>query len=342
MLFKVSQKIGGEIDMRKIKAISVMLIIVTLLAGCSNKTVKTDSSKNEIDLSKVTLVIGDQANGTKTKLEAAKVLDGIPYKIEWANFQGAAPLFEAVRSGKVDTAPAGDTPVLSALASGVQVKIVAANYSSPKSVGIIVPKDSQIKSISDLKGKTVIVSSAKGSISEYLLIEALKEAGISINDVTVKYILPTDAIAAFASGNIEVWATFDPYFAIAESQGARILRDGDNINTGLGFITASNSALEDPGKAAAISDFLERSAKATEWVNNNLDKYIKVYSSITKLDEGLAKTVLSRQGNVDTRPVSDEDIAKVQKVADVFLESKSLPKAVDVKGFVNKSIFTDK
>jgi sulfonate transport system substrate-binding protein len=328
--------------MKKTRVILVITTIAMLLVGCGNKSVKIDISENEIDLSKVTLVIGDQANGTKTKLEAAKVLAGAPYKIEWANFQGAAPLFEAVRSGKVDTAPAGDTPVLSALASGVQVKIVAANYSSAKSVGIIVPKDSPIKSISDLKGKTVIVSSAKGSISEYLLIQALKEAGLSINDVTVKYILPTDAIAAFASGNIEVWATFDPYFAIAESQGARILRDGENINTGLGFITASDSALADPAKAAAISDFLKRSAKATEWVNNNLDEYVKVYSSITKLDEGLAKTVLSRQGKVATRPVSDEDITKVQKVADVFLESKALPKAVDVKSFVNKTIFTDK
>lgn len=328
--------------MKKIRVLSVITIIVMLLTGCGNKSVKTDTSKNEIDLSKVTLVIGDQANGTKTKLEAAKVLEDAPYKIEWANFQGAAPLFEAVRSGKVDTAPAGDTPVLSAIASDIPVKIVATNSSSAQNIGIIVPKDSSIKNISDLKGKTVVVSSAKGSVSEYLLIKALKEAGLSINDVTVKYILPTDALAAFTAGNIEVWATFDPYFAIAENQGARVIRNGENINTGIGFITASDSALADPAKAAAIADFLKRSAKATEWVNNNLDEYAKVYSSITKLDEGLAKNVLSRQGKQATRPVSDEDINKVQKVADVFLESKALPKAVDVKSYVDKSAFADK
>lgn len=328
--------------MKKIKVIPIIFAIAMILVGCGNKTAKTDTSKNGIDLSKVTLVIGDQANGTKTKLEAAKVLEDAPYKVEWANFQGAAPLFEAVRSGKVDTAPAGDTPVLSALASGVPAKIVATNASSAENIGIIVPKDSPIKSIADLKGKTVIVSSAKGSVSEYLLIEALKEAGLTINDVTVKYILPTDALAAFTSGSIEVWATFDPYFAIAEGQGARVLRNGENINTGIGFITASDNALADPAKAAAISDFLKRSAKATEWVNDNLDEYVKVYSSITKLDETLAKNVLSRQGKPVTRPVSDEDISKVQKVADVFLESKALSSAVDVKSFVDKSVFNDK
>lgn len=33
---------------------------------------------------------------------------------------------------------------------------------------------------------------------------------------------------------------------------------------------------------------------------------------------------------------------KVQKVADIFLEAKALPKAVDVKSYVYKSVFTDK
>lgn len=59
------------------------------------------------------------------------------------------------------------------------------------------------------------------------------------------------------------------------------------------------------------------------------------------MDEGLAKTVLSRQGKVATRPVSDEDIAKVQKVAYVFLESKALPKVVEVKSYIDKYVFTD-
>lgn len=53
------------------------------------------------DLGSVTLVLGDQAGGMRALAEAAKVLDGAPYAFRWANFQGAAPLFEAQRAGAV-------------------------------------------------------------------------------------------------------------------------------------------------------------------------------------------------------------------------------------------------
>ncbi len=68
------------------------------------------------------LVLGDQANLTRAKVEAAGLLKNRPYAFRWANFAGAAPLFEAVMAGAVDTAPAGDTPVLAAAANGVPIK----------------------------------------------------------------------------------------------------------------------------------------------------------------------------------------------------------------------------
>ncbi len=270
-------------------------------------------------------------------MEAAKVLEGTPYKIKWANFQGAAPLFEAVRSGEVDTAPAGDTPVLSAAGSDVPIKIVATTTSPSKSITILVPKDSPIKSIAELKGKTVVVSSAKGSVAQYLLIGALKEAGLTVDDVKISFVLPTDALAALTSGKIEVWATFDPYNANAQGQGARVLRDGTDINTGIGFLTASDIALADPGKRAAIQDVLQRFAKAWDWGNQNQDAYAKVYQDQTRLGEHTAKAVVGR-GEQSLRPVSDDDIKKVQQVSDIFSELQVLPSKVDVGKFVDKTL----
>jgi len=57
------------------------------------------------------LVLGDQAGGLRSLFEASKALEGAPFAYRWANFQGAAPLFEAQRSAAVDTAMAGDLPV---------------------------------------------------------------------------------------------------------------------------------------------------------------------------------------------------------------------------------------
>jgi len=185
-----------------------------------------------------TLVLGDQAGGLRSLFEASRTLEGAPFAYRWANFQGAAPLFEAQRSAAVDTAVAGDLPVLAAAVGRTPLKIVATRVGKADALGIVVQPDSPLQKVADLRGKTVIVSSARGSISQYQLYGALEEAGVRRDEVTVKFVLPTDAAAAFASKQIDAWAVFDPYYTIALQQGGRILRDGRGINTALGFITA--------------------------------------------------------------------------------------------------------
>ncbi|MBM7652319.1 ABC transporter substrate-binding protein [Neobacillus cucumis] len=316
-------------------------VIISILSACGNDQAKVAEADGKVDLSKVTLVLGDQAGLTKSKVEASKVLEGTPYKVKWASFQGAAPLFEAVKSGSVDTAPAGDTPILTAAASGVPIKIMATNVSSTESLGILVQKDSSIKTVSDLKGKTIAISSAQGSIAQHLVIEALKEVGLTTNDVKIKFILPTDASAAFKAGEIEVWGTFDPYMTIAVNNGARVLRTGKGISSGVGFLTVSEEALKDPGKKAALKDVVKRFEKAWEWQQDNKEEYDKLYSKITGLPEDVSREINSKV-NAEFRPVTESDIQAVQKVADSFKEAGVLQKSVKVSELVDKEIFPNK
>ncbi|MFL6686074.1 MAG: ABC transporter substrate-binding protein, partial [Paraburkholderia graminis] len=81
-------------------------------------------SAQAADFASTTLVLGDQAGGTRALVEAAKVLDGAPYAYRWANFQGAAPLFEAQRAGAVAGAPAGDVTGLAGAVGDPTLKIV--------------------------------------------------------------------------------------------------------------------------------------------------------------------------------------------------------------------------
>lgn len=157
------------------------------------------------------------------------VLDGTRYAFRWANFQGAAPLFEAQRAGAIDLAPAGDLPVLSAALGDPALRIVATRSGPSTSLGIVVQPDSTVHSVADLKGRTVVVSSARGSISQYQLYGALEERGLSPRDVEVRFVLPVDAFAAFEAKRIDIWATFDPYYGHVVRRGARVVRDGRGI-----------------------------------------------------------------------------------------------------------------
>lgn len=305
-----------------------------LLAACGEKV----AAPAITDLSAVTLVLGDQVNLLRSKAEAARVLDGAPYKIEWASFQGAAPLFEAVVSGDVDTAMAADTPALAAAAGGARVKVVAASVSSPVGVAILVPPNSPILTVADLKGRNVIVSSARGSVAHYLLFGVLREAGLSIDDVKTGFMLPGDAAVAFASGQIEAWATFGTYQASAELRGARVLRDGTGINSGIGVIAASDAALAQAGKRAALADVLQRLARSNVWANAHPEQYAKVFERITRLPPDVVKLVVGRD-RPQLRAPDAQIVAQLQQVADAFYEARLFPRRVDAGKLVDASLF---
>jgi ABC-type nitrate/sulfonate/bicarbonate transport system substrate-binding protein len=293
----------------------------------------------QADLSSVTIVLGDQAGGTRALAEAAKVLDATPYQFRWANFQGAAPLFEAQRAGAVDLAPAGDLPVLAAAVGDPTLKIVATRVGSGAPLGILVHADSKLRSVADLKGRTVFVSSARGSISQFQLYGALAEVGLSPDAVSVRFVLPVDAFTAFESGSMDVWATFDPYFGTAVQRGARVLRDGTGINSGLGFITASGEAAADPLKRIAIADVLRRFQRAGDWALAHPDDYARVYASLTRLPLEAAKQITARSA-LRQRFVGEGDIAALQKVDDSAVRDAILPRRIDVRSIADTRIGT--
>ncbi|MFZ6774840.1 ABC transporter substrate-binding protein [Undibacterium sp. SXout7W] len=338
-------------DPNRIRRLLTMLPAAALLGACGkgsgqqadvsvagSVSAPVLASASVPDLSKVKLVLGDQVKLLRTKAEAAGVLEGIPYQIEWASFQGAAPLFEAVVSGDVDTAMAADTPALAAAAGGARVKVVAASVSSPTGVAILVPPDSPIRTVADLKGRNVIVSSARGSVAHYLLFGALREAGLKTDDVNTGFLLPSDAAVAFSSGKIEAWATFGSYQASAEIRGARVLRDGVGINSGIGVIAASDAALADVGKRAALADVLRRLALSNTWANAHPKEYGDVFQRLTGLPADVAKLAISRD-RPQLRAVDAEIVRQLQLVADTFFEAKLFPKRVDASQLVDASLF---
>ncbi|MEE4084586.1 ABC transporter substrate-binding protein [Pseudomonas viridiflava] len=314
------------------------VLAFSALIGCGNDDRQVVSSNETVDWSKVKLVLGDQAKGLRTVVEASKAFDGVPYQVEWANFQGAAPLFEALRAGAVDLAPAGDTPVLAAATGGAPLRIVAVRRSQARSIAILVPKDSPIQTVADLKGRNVVISSARGSISQYLLIRALANAGVKETDVNIGFVMPTDALPAFNAGKIEAWATFGVYQAFAEEQGARVLLSGEGINTGLTFITASDEVLTDPVRRQAINDVLKRLAKALDWARNNTDQYAEVFARVNDIPLPVSRRLQS-WGIEALEPVEDRDVDALQQVDDLFVEKKIFPHGVKVAELVERQSF---
>ncbi|MDT0481775.1 ABC transporter substrate-binding protein [Streptomyces doebereineriae] len=309
---------------RRIAAAALSFSALLALTGCGADSSADASSKDG------TLVIGDQAKTLQTIVAASDALKGAKYKVKWAEFEGAAPLYQAVQAGAADTTYSADLPALQALSGGVKFKNVAALKNDGRHVGIVVGKDSGIDSVKDLKGQKVVVSSAKGSIAEYLLANVLEQNGLSYSDVKVQYLLPTDAQAAFASGKIKAWATFGVYQAVGLEQGGKLLVDGaDGRVSGYGFVGASDQALADPSKKAALADFLRRLGTALEWTSTHQDAYAKTIEARNGADASVARTLASAAyGKV--LPITDDVNKTVQDVADLMNGIGVLEPNVDV------------
>lgn len=313
-----------------LKGLGLLGLSALGLSACSGGSGKAGRTR---------LVLGDQVHLLQSKAEAAGVLKDLPYDIEWANFVGAAPLLEALNAGAVDTAPAGDLPVILAASAGVPLKIVAAGVSSPRDIAIIVPPGSPISSVAGLAGHRVIVSTARGSISHYLLLEALKEAKVDKKAVDIGFMLPNDAAAAFAAGRIDAWATFGTYQLAAERQGARVLRDGEGINTGFSLYAVSQGALDDPAKHAALRDVMDRQRKSTQWARDHPAAYTQIFVKQTGIDPALATEIVKRQNPLMV-PADAAIVGPLQRVVDRFHADGELPAHVDVASLVDTSILS--
>lgn len=305
------------------------LLLAALVSGCDSAT-GGDASAD--------LVLGDQVGLQEAKAAAAGSLTGTRFRFEWANFPGAAPLFEALNAGAVDTAPAGDAPAVLAAAADIPIRIVAAAQTAAEGVAILVPKDSPIGSVAELKGHRVIVSSARGSVAHYLLLKAIEEAGLTPAEVDIGFMLPSDAASAFAAGRMKAWATFGTYQATAERRGARILRDGRGINTGIAVITASTQALQNPRKRQALADYLARQARANEWSRAHPNDYAALYAKRTGVPIEVAATIVRRE-NPALLPPDRHIVEELQRVADDFYRYKVIPKPVRIAPLVDPTLF---
>ncbi|GAA4310237.1 ABC transporter substrate-binding protein [Streptomyces venetus] len=318
---------------RRTAAAALSMTTLLALTACGGNS-SADASSPQA----TTLTIGDQAGTLQTMVAAADALKGAKYKVKWAEFEGAAPLYQAVQAGAADTGYSADLPALQALSGGVKVKNVAALKNDGRHVGLVVRKDSGIQSVKDLKGQRVVVSSAKGSVSEYLLANVLKQNGLDYKDVKVQYLLPTDAQAAFASGKVKVWATFGVYQAVGLKQGGRLLVDGgDGRVSGIGFVNASEKALADSSKKAALADFLKRLGTALKWTSTHREAYAKAIQTRNGADPAVAKTLASA-GYSEVLPITGDVNATVQGVADLMHGIGVLDPNVDVAKSADPSL----
>lgn len=280
------------------------------------------------------LRIGYQKYGTlvilkgRGTLEKRLASEGIDTK--WTEFTAGPALLEGLNVGSIDFGTAGEAPPIFAQAAGADLVYVGNEPPSPTSEAIIVPKNSTIKTVAELKGKKIALN--RGSNVHYLWVKALERAGLEYKDVQTVFLAPADARAAFERGSLDAWVIWDPFLAAAEKQiGAHVLEDGTGLVANHQFFLASRSYAEKNPKL--ISILLEELDKVDQWGAKNLKEVATILAEQTSLDYPTVELAAKRY-SYGVKPVTPQVIADQQKIADVFAELKLIPKKINVKDAV--------
>lgn len=281
-----------------------------------------------------TLRIGYQKYGTLVLLKSRGTLEkrlgeqGVD--VQWTEFPGGPQLLEGLNVGSVDFGVTGETPPVFAQAAGADLVYVAHEPPAPTGEAILVPKDSKIRSVAELKGKKVVLN--KGSNVHYLLVRALEDAGLKYGDIQPVYLPPSDARAAFERGSVDAWVIWDPFLSAAEKQlQARILRDGQGLVDNHQFYLATRTFAEKHPQV--ISALIEEIRTVGEWVKGNEAQATTQVAPLLGLPEDIAKLAVERQG-YGALFISPQVTEAQQKIADTFADLKLIPKRLSVKDVI--------
>lgn len=284
-----------------------------------------------------TLRIGDQLHALKSSLDVSGEGRPTDYTIEWANFVGGPPIIAAQTGGSLDVGWMAETPLIFAQAAGSPVKVVAVSKTvegggSP--YALVVKPDSPIRSIADLKGKSV--SFMKGTVLHYFVARLLDKQGLSLKDI--KTVQATGfGTGLLDKGSADAITIGEPYLTQALDAGkVRILASGAPPNTPVFFyLVASDAALADPAKAKAIGDLVARAARATRWQRENPAKAAPALAKRYNVDAAIAEKIITR-APASYAPISDAIIAAHQDEADLFFKEGLIRKKLDASQIFDK------
>ena len=248
------------------------------------------------------------------------------WTVSWNEFQAGPQLLESLNIGAADFGPVGEAPPIFAQAAGASIVYAGYEPASPRNEAIIVPKDSPIKTIADLRKKRVAPN--KGSNVNYFLVRALEANGLTYQDIEPVYLAPADARAAFERGAVDAWVIWDPYYAAAEiGLGARSVADATGLAANVSFYIAARAIAEENPKV--LTTVLAAIDEIDVWIRDNRKQYAAELSPKIGLPADIIERSVNR-AELGARRVDAAVLAEQQKIADVFTRLKLIPKAINV------------
>ncbi|MBD9397695.1 aliphatic sulfonate ABC transporter substrate-binding protein [Pseudomonas sp. PDM11] len=263
-------------------------------------------------------------------LEKALAPQGI--SVKWVFSQGSNRSLEYLNGGSTDFASTAGLAAVLSRANGAPIKTIYV-ASRPEWTALVVPKDSPIQSVADLKGKKI--AATKGTDPFLFLLQSLQKAGLNKNDVEIVHLQHPDGRVALERGDVQAWAGLDPLMASSELQaGSRLLYRNRDFNSYSVLSVTETFAKQQP---ELIEQVIAAYEQARQWAIANPDALAQLLANEAKLPLEVAKLQLSRTDFSNSQPGA-EHVKALKAAAPILLEEGLVRPGTDVAGVVDQLI----
>lgn len=196
---------------KKIVTLFMVVVMLVSLTACGSRQGSTDKTGDGKTI-KIAYLPITHSLAVLAEADELQEEDGI--KIELIKYGSWPELLDALNSGKVDGASVLIELAMKSKQEGVGIKAVALGHKD----GNVLIVSNKIKDVSDLKGKTFAIPHRQSS-HNILLNDALAKGKLTMDDINVTELAPTEMPSALASGTIDGYCVAEPFGAMGVSLG---------------------------------------------------------------------------------------------------------------------------
>ncbi|RTL43587.1 MAG: aliphatic sulfonate ABC transporter substrate-binding protein [Burkholderiales bacterium] len=258
---------------------------------------------------------------------------GIPVK--WVQSAGSNRALEYLAGNSIDI---GSTAGLAALLAKTNGNPIRAPYifSRPEWTALVVPKDSPIKTLADLRGKKI--AATKGTDPYLFLLRSLHTVGLKRSDIEHVSLQHADGRAALEQGRVDAWAGLDPLMAASElNGGSRLLYRNVAFNT-YGFLNVRDEFIERyPEEVRRVIGHYER---ARQWIRANTTEAAKILAEEAKVDLTVALLQLKLRTDLSNPQPGAEHIQALQAAAPILVDEALVKPGADLRKVIDALVDT--
>ncbi len=331
--------------MKKIKVIFSITIFTLLITGIvfvyqkiENNSIKIGNysiSINKIESKTVHIgsfftaidyapyLVAKNKNWFEEDLKTQKV------DVEYTTFQSLPTINESFATDRIDIVFEAEPPAIIGRSADIDIRIIGISCTLTQE--IIVPHDSIVQSINDLKNKKIAVLA--GTSSHYGLFKIARAANLKDDDISVINMMPPDAKIAFESGHVDAWAVWPPFVEqeIINGRGRVLPSSEAQIHS----IMAIRGVFADqyPDIANTILKTLERSKL---WIQSNPEEAKQIVANVLGLDIKVVEMAWPK--HIWNAQLSEEVIIDIQEKSNFLKNLGVIKKDVNVKKDLIQSI----